>query len=158
MFPKSLQSEESKTRINNIIQDTDNKRTQNRLLDLQGNYQEIINSFQGQLSEKTIKKLSADIDYLNQDTERLILGNYITRENKENLLINSQLQNANLAMNIFKGKAQIKEIDANILVLKSTRDLNVAKTAGEKILNAINEVEKDNTVGSGMTKETGTIS
>ena len=48
--------------------------------------------------------------------------------------------------NIAKNSAQINEIKATIEVLKTTKDLNVIKAEGEKLLNMINSVEAETTV------------
>lgn len=153
---------ESQTRINNIIQDTQNKRIQSKLMELQSDYQEIVNSFQSELTETQINNMISNINYMNQDTERLILNNEVTRRSKEELIKNNILQNANLGVEILKKNkeiegisAKISEIEQNILLMKSATNLNDVKTAGEKIMNAINDVERINTEGSGMTKESG---
>ena len=86
-----------------------------------------------------------------------ILGSEITSKSKEELIRNNLLNNSLLLSNIAKNSAQINEIKATIDVLKSTKDLNVIKAEGEKLLNMINSVEAETTVNSGMTKESGIL-
>ena len=134
---------ESQTRIENIKQDTSNKRIQERLTGLQSDYQEIVNSYQGELTEANINKINTDIQYLNEDTKRILLSNEITEKSKNALIQNNILQNSQMLVNILKGKADISQIEASIRVLKTSADLNIIKTEGEKINNAINMIEKN---------------
>ena len=116
-----------------------------------------MNSYQGELTEANINKINTDIKYLNEDTKRILLSNEITGKSKDALIQNNILQNAQIAINILKGKADISQIEASIKVLKTSADLNTIKTEGEKINNAINMIEKNISEGSGMTKENGAL-
>ena len=101
--------------------------------------------------------MTGKVKYINQDTERLLLSNDITRSSKNELIRTNFLNNAMLLSNIAKNSAQINEIKANIEVLKSTKDYNVVKTQGEKLLNIINEVEAETTKNTGIKSQTGEL-
>lgn len=143
--------------IGNVIQDTNNKAIQARLTGLQADYQEIKNFYEAELTEANIQEVRSKIDYINSDNQRLIYSNEITNASKGELITANMLNNAMMLSNIAKNSAQINEIRATIEVLKTTKDLNIAKTEGEKLLNLINGVEADVTVNSGMTKESGIL-
>lgn len=143
--------------IKNVMQDTNNKGVLQRLTSLQADYQEVENMYQKELTEANIKEINAKVKYINQDTERLLLSNDITRSSKNELIRTNFLNNAMLLSNIAKNSAQINEIKANIDVLKSTKDYNVVKTQGEKLLNIINGVEAETTKNTGMKSQTGEL-
>lgn len=143
--------------IKNVMQDTNNKGVLQRLTSLQADYQEVENMYQKELTEANIKEINAKVKYINQDTERLLLSNDITRSSKNELIRTNFLNNAMLLSNIAKNSAQINEIKANIDVLKSTKDYNIVKTQGEKLLNIINGVEAETTKNTGMKSQTGEL-
>lgn len=143
--------------VKNVMQDTNNKGVLQRLTSLQADYQEVENMYQKELTEANIKEINAKVKYINQDTERLLLSNDITRSSKNELIRTNFLNNAMLLSNIAKNSAQINEIKANIDVLKSTKDYNVVKTQGEKLLNIINGVEAETTKNTGMKSQTGEL-
>ena len=143
--------------IKNVMQDTNNKVVLQKLTSLQTDYQAIENMYQKELTEANINEINAKVKYINQDTERLLLSNDITRSSKNELIRTNFLNNAMLLSNIAKNSAQINEIKANIDVLKSTKDYNVVKTQGEKLLNIINGVEAETTKNTGMTSQRGEL-
>ena len=149
--------EESKAKIDNIVQQTENERTKGKLLGLQSDFQEIINGFQGKLSKTTIDKMEADISYLTQDTRRLFLQNDITSQAKSELIMNYFLQNTAILSQIGVNDAKIKEINQNITLMGTNIDLNKAMKIGKDIDNAIQGIEKRNTIGSGMKEQGGTF-
>ena len=154
---KGVDTELVGANIKNIMQDTSNKIVLQRLTSLQADYQEIENMYQNELTEANIKEIKSKIKYIEQDTERLLLSNDITRSSKNELIRTYFLNNTMLLSNIAKNGAQINEIKANIEVLKSTKDYNVVKTQGEKLLNIINEVEAETTKNTGMKSQTGEL-
>ena len=143
--------------ISNVIQDTNNKIIIGRLNSLQADYQEIKNYYEADLTEANINEVKSKIEYINSDNQRLLLSNEITGKSKEELIRNNLLNNTMILSNIAKNSAQIKEIKATIEVLKTTKDLNIIKAEGERLLNMINSVEAETTVNSGMTKESGIL-
>ena len=143
--------------ISNVIQDTNNKIIIGRLNSLQADYQEIKNYYEADLTEANINEVKSKIEYINSDNQRLLLSNEITSKGKEELIRNNLLNNTMILSNIAKNSAQIKEIKATIDVLKTTKDLNIIKAEGEKLLNMINSVEAETTVNSGMTQESGIL-